>query len=106
MPNIQAVFFDMGGTIETYWYDRDLRLKATPPVRERLLSAGIDLGFDDEQLYEVIVAGLERYKAWKDRSLIELHADEVWRDFILQEFTVDPARLASVAEELMFWLDM
>jgi putative hydrolase of the HAD superfamily len=106
MPQIQAVFFDMGGTIETYWYDRELRLKATPAVQERLLSAGIDLGLSTEQLYQVIASGLDTYKAWKDRSLIELHADEVWRDFILRDYSVDPSRLESAAEDLMFWLDM
>ncbi len=106
MPNIEAVFFDMGGTIETYWYDHALRLNATPPIRERLLSAGIDLGLSSEQLYQVISAGLDEYKAWKDRSLIELHADEVWRDFILRDYHVDLARLEPVAGELMFWLDM
>ncbi len=106
MPQIQAVFFDMGGTIETYWFDRELRLKATPAVQQRLLEAGIDLGLDNQALYEVIAAGLERYKTWKDASLIELHADEVWRDFILRDYTVDPERLASAAEDLMFWLDM
>jgi putative hydrolase of the HAD superfamily len=105
MPTIQAVFFDMGGTIETYWYDRELRLKATPGIQARLLAAGIDLDLDNEQLYQVVAAGLDQYKAWKDRSLIELHADEVWRDFILRDFTVDPVRLASVAEDLMFWVD-
>jgi putative hydrolase of the HAD superfamily len=106
MPNLQAVFFDMGGTIETYWFDRDLRLKATPGIQERLMASGIDLGLNNEQLYEVVACGLDRYKEWKDRSLIELPPERVWREFILQDFQVDPQRLETVAEELMFWVDM
>jgi putative hydrolase of the HAD superfamily len=106
MPKIQAVFFDMGGTIETYWFDRDLRLKATPGIQERLLAGGIDLGLTNEQLYEVIVSGLDRYKTWKDRSLIELPPERVWREFILPDFKIDPQRLDTIAQELMFYLDM
>ncbi len=106
MPDLQAVFFDMGGTIETYWFDRALRLRATPGIQERLLSAGIDLGLDNEPLYRVVSAGLERYKAWKDRSLIELPPRQVWRDFILPDFDVDPSALDRVADDLMFWIDM
>ena len=29
---VQAVFFDMGGTIETFDYTRELRLAATPAI--------------------------------------------------------------------------
>jgi putative hydrolase of the HAD superfamily len=106
MANLQAVFFDMGGTIETYWFDRELRLKATPGIQKHLLAGGIDLCFTNEQLYQVIASGLNRYKDWKDRSLIELPPARVWRDFILTDFHVDPNRLDAIAEELMFWVDM
>ena len=60
--NIQAVFFDMGGTIDTYGYTRELRLERTPGIRERLCSVGIDLGFDNEELHEVVSTGLMRYQ--------------------------------------------
>jgi putative hydrolase of the HAD superfamily len=95
----------MGGTIETYWFDRDLRLKATPGIQERLLEVGIDLGLGNEQLYHVIVSGLDRYKTWKDRILVELPANRVWNEFILPDFHIDPQRLDLIAEDLMFWLD-
>jgi hypothetical protein len=66
---IQAVFFDMGGTIETFGYTRELRLKATTVIQQRLLQVGIDLQLDNEQLLELIANGLERYKRWSIQSM-------------------------------------
>ncbi len=105
MPDLQAVFFDMGGTIETYWFDQDTRLKATRGLQEILLEGGIDLGLGNDQLYQVIITGMDRYKVWKDRSLIELPAGRVWNEFILPDFQIDPERVDSIAEDLMLYLD-
>ncbi len=38
---IKAVFFDMGGTIETFRFDREMRLKATPVLNKLLITKGI-----------------------------------------------------------------
>jgi len=102
---IQAVFFDMGGTIETFWYTRELRLEATPGIQERLLSAGINLQLSNEQLFEVVSAGLERYHRWRMQSLEELSPRRVWREYILNGYPVDSIRLASIAEELMLYIE-
>ena len=82
MPNLQAVFFDMGGTIENYWFDDQMRLDATPGIEDILLAGGIDLGLSTEQLYHVITSGLDSYKNWKDRTQIELPSARVWREFV------------------------
>ena len=103
--NIQAVFFDMGGTIDTYGYTRELRLTRTPEIQQRLLAAGIDLGLDNEQLYEVISAGLARYHVWSLESLEELSSYCVWSEYILANFTFDQSALASIAEDLMFFIE-
>ena len=70
--SIQAVFFDMGGTIDTYGYTRELRLERTPGIQERLLIVGIDLGLSNEELYKVVSAGLARYHSWSLENLEEL----------------------------------
>ena len=44
---IRAVFFDMGGTIQTFGYTRELRLEATPGIEAILQSAGIHLGLSN-----------------------------------------------------------
>lgn len=103
--NIQAVFFDMGGTIDTYGYTRELRLERTPGIQERLLSVGINLDLSNEQLYEVITAGLARYHTWSLESLEELPPECVWKEYILADFDVDRAALDSVAEDLMCFIE-
>jgi putative hydrolase of the HAD superfamily len=101
MMNIHAVFFDMGGTIETYGYTRELRLAATPSIRQFLVQAGIDLQIDDAQLYEVISSGLQRYKQWSIQSMDELPPHRIWLDYVFAGLAVDRKRLAAIAEDLM-----
>jgi len=102
---IRAVLFDMGGTIETYWHTTELRMKAIPGIRECLLSAGVDLGLDDFELLRAISTGYGRYHEWSIQSMEELHPLQVWSDYILKTFAIDPQRLAPVAEDLMFILE-
>jgi putative hydrolase of the HAD superfamily len=102
---IRAVFFDMGGTLQTYGYDRALRLQATPELRRLLVKAGINLPLDDDQLEAVVSSGLERYKRWSISSLVELPSCAVWQDYILPDYQVDPGRLETAAEDLTFYVE-
>jgi putative hydrolase of the HAD superfamily len=102
---IRAVFFDMGGTIQTFGYTRELRLAATSAIQERLVQAGIDLHMDDEQLLEVITKGLDLYKRWSVQTMDELNPLCVWADYIFAEQKVEKARLAPIAEELSFLVE-
>ena len=103
--NIQAVFFDMGGTIDTYGQTRELRLERTPGIRERLLSVGIDLDLSNEELYEVVASGLSRYHSLGLETLQELPPQSVWSKYILCEHPVDQKALASIAEDLMCYIE-
>ncbi len=102
---IQAVFFDMGGTIETFWYTRELRLEATPGLQQLLLDGGIDLGLSNERLFEVVSAGLERYHRWRLQSLEELTPQLIWREYVLAGHKVDPVKIAPLAESLMLYIE-
>jgi putative hydrolase of the HAD superfamily len=102
---IQAVFFDMGGTIETFRYTREIRLEATAVIQQRLLQVGIDLHLTLEQLYETISAGLERYKRWSIQCMEELPPWRVWSDYILQGCEVDKEKLSEISEDLMFLVE-
>ena len=102
---IRAVFFDMGGTLQTYGYDRALRLQATPGLRRLLVNAGINLPLDDDQLEELVSSGLDRYKRWSITSLVELPSCAVWQEYILSDYQVDPGRLETVAEDLTFYVE-
>lgn len=102
---VQAVFFDMGGTIETYTHTWELRLKATPELYARLLAAGIDLHLSTEDFCALVCAGLGRYHQWSLESLTELPAAQVWSEYILAGYPVDGPRLAAVAEDLMLYVE-
>lgn len=98
---LQAVFFDMGGTIETFTYTRELRIAATPGIRTHLLQAGIDLQMDDLQLFEMISGGLARYKRWSIETMEELNPARIWMDYIFAGIDVDRERMSVIADDLM-----
>ncbi len=102
---IQAVFFDMGGTIETFSYTNELRLEKTPGIQSLLISAGINLGLNNQQLFEIVTSGLKDYHDWSLTSLTELESDKVWSEYILKNFSFDKQALASISEDLMFFIE-
>jgi putative hydrolase of the HAD superfamily len=102
---LQAVIFDMGGTIETFGYTRELRLEATSIIKQRMLKVGIDLQLNNEQLLEVITRGLERYKRWSIQTMDELHPPRVWSEYVFGEMDVNIEKLAAIAEDLMFLVE-
>ena len=103
---LQAVFFDMGGTIETFGYTRQTRLDATCIIQERLMQAGIDLHLTNDQLYEVISEGLKKYKEWSLQTMQELPSSQVWSEYILCEAGIDRKKIAELlSEELMFLIE-
>jgi putative hydrolase of the HAD superfamily len=102
---IQAVFFDMGGTIETFGYTRELRLEATGVIQQRLLQAGIDLKLTREQLLKAISSGLQRYKCWSIENMEELSPRRVWTDYVFSEYTVNEEKLAAIAEDLALLIE-
>jgi len=102
---VQAVFFDMGGTIETFSSTPELRLQATRGLGQRLLTAGIDLQLSAVQLLGVITAGEHRYLHFKLRTMQELPPVRVWRDYILADYPVDSTALEAIAEDLMIYYE-
>jgi len=102
---IQAVFFDMGGTIETFYYTREMRLDATAVIQQHLIQAGIGLPLTIEQLYETIVSGLENYKRWSIQCMEELPPWRVWSDYIFPGLNVDKENLSKISEDLTFVIE-
>jgi putative hydrolase of the HAD superfamily len=102
---IQAVFFDMGGTIETFRSTREIRLEATRLIQHKLGQAGMDLCLTDEQLCDVITSGLERYKRWALQSLEELPPAQVWSEYVFSGRDVDKDALLDISEDLMFLIE-
>ena len=102
---VQAVFFDMGGTIETYGWTPELRIKATPGIRKLLSDAGIHFDLTDKQLYEIISAGLDAYHQKSLQTMEELPSQRVWMEYILADYPFDPEKFAGLAEELMLYIE-
>ena len=102
---VKAVFFDMGGTIDTFWYSRDMRLGETPGLQRLLLSRGIDLNLTDLQLYDLVTNGLARYHQWRLVSNDEIPASLVWRNYILADYPDEFFQLETIADELMVWIE-
>jgi len=102
---IRAVFFDMGGTIQTFWHTPELGLQATPGLQKRLRAGGIDLHLNDQQLYDLVSTGLDRYRQWSLQSLEELSPQRVWREYVFMDTLVDSNHLNKIAEELMLYIE-
>jgi HAD superfamily hydrolase (TIGR01549 family) len=102
---LKAVFFDMGGTIETFGWTPGLRIRETAGIRQRLEQAGISLGLSDQQLYETISAGLAEYHRVSLQNMDELPPWRVWNEFILPGYPVDREKLSAIAEDLTFFIE-
>ena len=102
---VKTVFFDMGGTIDTFCHSPEMRLKVTPGLQHLLHSFGMDLHLSDLQLYELVTEGLARYHQWRLGTLEELPVSVVWGRYILGESASNFPQLPEVADELMVWIE-
>ena len=100
--SLQAIYFDMGGTIDTFRFTRQYRIENCHVIRECLLHAGIDLPVSDDQLADMITDGASAYTTWNMVSNIELPAHEIWSRYFLKDLFVSPEALLPVGEELAF----
>ena len=99
---LKTVFFDMGGTIQNFWTNRELKVKSIPQFRDTFLRANINLDLSDEALTDLVSNGISSYHKWNRESLIELKPSEVWKKFVLKEYHFSDEALASIAENLTY----
>ncbi len=102
---IQTVFFDMGGTIDTFWYSPEMRLQATGELQALLKSHGIHTNLSDRRLYRLITGGLARYHRWRLHTLDELPVHQVFRKYIFHNYSEAIPQVDPVAENLMVWIE-
>ncbi len=102
---IKAVLFDMGGT---------LHVSDSPPGRaewfarrllDRLEDYDIHIDADPETLARKLHENAEAYKHWGEQNLRELPQAQVWQQWYLRDWDVDPEKLEPIAEELSFLHD-
>ncbi len=99
---IQAVFFDMGGTIDTFGFTREYRIQNAHLIKDCLASAAIPLSLSDEQLADSITSGAFEYLRWNMQSNIELSPAEIWSRYFLNRQSISVRELSPIAEELAF----
>ncbi|UCF96339.1 MAG: HAD family hydrolase [Spirochaetaceae bacterium] len=99
------IFFDMGGTIDTHTYDRDCGVQATQRIRELLVSVGIEIPMNDDDLYDLVTRGQTEYREWREQTYIELPPERVWAQFILKSQDLRPDQLGAIAEQLAYIVD-
>ena len=99
---LKAVFFDMGGTIDTFRYTREQRVLAVSAVRECLSRTGIIPTCSDTCLADMITTGTSEYLRWNMVTNVELKPAEIWSTYFLKDLHIDPADLEPIAEELAF----
>ncbi len=97
---LRTMFFDVGGTLETYTCTREYRIQNTGVLRDLLTEAGIVLPLDDEQLYEVITSGIRDYRRWSIDSMIELSTSEIWSRYVFKDLVADKEGLYKISEKL------
>ncbi len=99
---IQAVFFDVGGTIDTFGFTREYRIKNCHMIKECLLKQGITLNMSDEEIVDSILAGTKKYLKWNFSTMKELSPAEIWSRFFFSDSNLSKQSLEPIAEELAF----
>ncbi len=99
---LKAIFFDVGGTIESFRFTREYRLNQVHYFRECLENAGINLHKDDRELTDLITAGIAAYRQWNFSSQIELTTFDIWSKYVFKDISVDLTALKNISEELSF----
>ncbi len=102
---IQAVLFDMGGTLEDLTYDEPLRWEGTRDLRELLRGLGLDPGLSLQDLQATLFSGLGAYQAWREGSEMELPPERVWTEYIFVNQGLPKERLEAAADELSFFYE-
>jgi putative hydrolase of the HAD superfamily len=102
---IKTIFFDMGGTIDTYWFTPEMRQAATPDLLGYAESLGAHIPFSSGQLYELITSGLVRYHQWRLKSLEEIPTKLIWSNYIFVDYPQIHAQIEPIADDLMAWIE-
>jgi len=102
---IQAVLFDMGGTLENLYNDEAIRQEATRGLRELLRERGVDPGLSLPELQSAVSSGLKAYQSWRKQSEAELPPDLVWGKYILADYGLSRLKLAAAAEDIAFFYE-
>ena len=98
--SIQAIVFDLGGTLEDIFYDDESRLSAARGLLDLMKSKGLDPGLSPLELRDAILAGIKRLYKIREEENREIPPEQIWSDFIFPDGRLSRARLQAAGEEL------
>ncbi|MFR4973464.1 MAG: HAD family hydrolase [Butyricicoccus pullicaecorum] len=96
---IQAVFFDIGGTIHVQDATPEQDVRYANLVHELLEEHGIEAGTAHD-LLQKIDCGAKKYKKYVEEHLVELQGEQIWTDLCCQVY-----RDSTISEQLSFLFD-
>ena len=102
---IQAVLFDLGGTLHTSDSPAGWDVRYAARLLERLADYGIRLELSPDALALMLKTNCEAYKHHSEQILRELPAAEIWSDYYLRGLGVSREALEPIAEALSFRYD-
>lgn len=97
---IQAVFFDIGGTIHVQEATSEQDVRYANLVHRLLKEHGIEAG-TPRDLLSKIDCGAQKYKKYVEEQLVELPGEQIWTQFMLPGIP----GLEPISEELSFLFD-
>ena len=102
---IEAVLFDLGGTMHTSNSPEGWDVRYAARLLERLEDYGIHLVLSPDALALMLKTNCEDYKHHTEQTLRELPAAEIWSEYYLRGLGVSREALEPIAEELSFRYD-
>ncbi len=99
---IDTVIFDMGGTIENIYYDRETKFEATKQIFKCLEESSIDLKLSLEDFFTTVLEGMEEYKKWSEKTFIESSPTIIWHKWVLKDFNIPVEKIEKISERLAF----
>ena len=97
---IQAVMFDMGGTLEDLYSDEKNNKATAYALYEILKKHGLEVPYEAEPLWDIVGARIQAYKKNSEKTLIELKPEEIWCDWGFKDIDIDKEKLAEISEEI------
>jgi len=105
ITKIQAVAFDLGGTLEDLSCDEASRAQATRGLQRLLVERSLDPGLSLPELQTTVLTGMKAYHHWREKREVELPAERVLREFIFPDHGLPQDRLAEAAEDIMLFYE-
>ena len=102
---IQAVLFDLGGTIHTVTNTPERSTWFGAFLLDRLKGYGIEIDKDPADFITQLKADAEVYKKHVEETRLELPCDQIWNDYYLKRYDIPREQLTPISEELSFLYD-